>query len=425
MSTLTTPSTAPYLGIRASRTAPVLVATDGRGQSDGALVAGLILGENPDAVRVVTVVEPLPVVTPEVQLAVSADVLTARRSAARREAEMQVARVLGTAVAPAVEVREGDPARTLAKIARESNASLIVCGLGRHEVVDRVFGNETALRLVRVASVPVLAAPATFTHAPHRIVVAVDFSETSLRAARLALELASEDATIYLAHVGPRDSAVAGLSAWGPAYHQDAGDGLVKLHSHLRIPTGTTVQRVLLQGDPATELLAFATSVNADLIATGSHGHGFVTRLLIGSVATRLVRTSTCAVLTVPHRAAMTQARIVVESPVTRSIPQPEWTPLFKEFTTRNMARPTSLEIDDPELGAQAQEHDYPLLGISYDRHDECVEVMLGDLASFGRHLTRSIYGVESIDVMTDEHGRDIALRIAHGAGQTLLTFTR
>jgi hypothetical protein len=50
---------------------------------------------------------------------------------------------------------------------------------------------------------------------------------------------------------------------------------------------------------------------------------------------------------------------------------------------------------------------------------------MLGDEASHGRHLTRSIGGVDTIDVMTDKQGRDIALRIAHGAGQTLLTFTR
>jgi hypothetical protein len=113
-----------------------------------------------------------------------------------------------------------------------------------------------------------------------------------------------------------------------------------------------------------------------------------------------------------------------VAEPVVRSVPKPEWVQLLKEFTSRHMVRHTSLEVDDPEFGAQAQEHDYPFLGVSYDKYDECVQVMLGDLASFGRHLTRSMCGVDSIDILTDEHGRDIALRIAHGAGQTLLTFT-
>jgi hypothetical protein len=121
----------------------------------------------------------------------------------------------------------------------------------------------------------------------------------------------------------------------------------------------------------------------------------------------------------------MTRLRTTVEPPTTTRLPRGGWPSLLREFTVRNSVRPTSLEIDDIELGAQAQEHDYPLLGVSYDPHDECVQLMLGDLASYGRHLTRSITGADAIDVMTDEQGRDIALRIAHGAGQTLLTFTR
>jgi nucleotide-binding universal stress UspA family protein len=426
MATIIAPSTAPYKGIRASRTSPVLVATDGRDQSDGALVAGFVMAGAPDALRVLTVVQPLPVVTPEAQLPVSADVIAARRADARRAALHQVERLLGdVAVDALVEVTEGDPARAIAAAAREANAGLIICGLGRHRVVDRVFGEETALRLIRVSSVPILAVAPAFTHAPSRIVVGVDFSETSLRAARLALELAAECATVYLVHVGPRDSAVSALNGWGPSYHQDAGDALVRMSEQLRVPRGFTAQRVLLQGDPATELMAFAASVNADLIATGSHGHGFMARLLIGSVATKLVRCSTHSVLVVPHRAAMTKSRIVVSEPVTVSVPRVEWAAALKDFTARNMVRTTTLEVDDPEYGAQAQEHDYPFLGASYDKYDECVELMLGDLSSIGRHLTRCIADADSVDIMSDEQGRDIALRIAHGAGQTLLTFTK
>jgi nucleotide-binding universal stress UspA family protein len=246
-----------------------------------------------------------------------------------------------------------------------------------------------------------------------------------LRAARFALQLAAPNAIIYLAHVGPRDSAVSSWEGWGPAYKEDAGATLIKVSEQLRLPEGATLQRVLLQGDPSTELLAFAASVGADLIATGSHGHGFVARMLIGSVATKIIRTSTFAVLCVPHAAAMTKVRTTAQRPTTTRISRNEWAKTLQEFTRRNMVRPTSVEVDDLELGAQAQEHDYPFLGASYDAHDECVQVMLGDLASFGRHLTRSIAGVDEIEMMTDERGIDVALRIAHGAGQTLLTFTR
>ena len=93
------------------------------------------------------------------------------------------------------------------------------------------------------------------------------------------------------------------------------------------------------------------------------------------------------------------------------------------EFTRRNIGRRSVLEVDDPEIGAQAQENDYPLLGATYDVYDRRVELMFGDLGDTGRHLTRGIGGATQIDVLSDDRGRDIALRIAHGAGQTLLTF--
>jgi hypothetical protein len=83
------------------------------------------------------------------------------------------------------------------------------------------------------------------------------------------------------------------------------------------------------------------------------------------------------------------------------------------------------LEIDDPELGAQAQERDYPFLGASWDHHDERVQIMLGDFNATGRHLTRGIGGVTGIDILKDDADRDQVLRIRHGDGQTILSLTR
>ena len=273
---------------------------------------------------------------------------------------------------------------------------MIVSGLGRHRVADRVFGDETALRLIRLADVPVFAAASGLLHAPRRIVVAVDFSETSLRAARLALEVAATNATIYLAHVAPRDSSLYDWKGWGVTYKQDAGDALQKMREQLRVPRDMTMQKVLLQGDPATELLAFASSVNSDLIATGSHGHGFVARMLIGSVTTRIVRCSTCSVLTVPHTAVMTRARVTVEPPVVTTVPAPEWSAELDEFTRRNIGRRGVLEVDDPEIGAQAQEFDYPFLGATFDpqRPTREPDVRLAgehDASSHARHRRRDV----------------------------------
>ena len=422
MNTLQSSDAAPQEGVRAGRTSPVVVATDGREQSDAAMAVGRLLAGEEGALRVVTVLKALPMVSPEAALPISADVQTARRAEQRRAVVAQADRVWGETNVD-VELAEGEPAATIAKIAHDSNATMIVSGIGRHQVMDRLFGDETAIRLVRMSSVPVLTVAGGLLRAPRRIVVAADFSETSLRAARLALELAAPHATLYLAHVGPRDKVLHDWNSWGLSYKEDAGDALQKMLHQLRVPTGMTVQRVLLQGDPATELLAFATSVNADLIATGSHGYGFVARMLIGSVTTRILRCSTCSVLCVPHAAAMTRLRVTADPSVITTIPRPDWTAELDAFTRRNIGRRGTLEVDDPDIGAQAQENDYPLLGATFDPHDARLELMFGAVGDVGHHLTRSIGNIGEIDTLTNESGQDIALRVVHGNGQTLLTF--
>jgi nucleotide-binding universal stress UspA family protein len=270
----------------------------------------------------------------------------------------------------------------------------------------------------------VLAVPENQTRAPVSIVVACDFSETSFRAARLAIALAAPAATIYLVHVAPRDHTRYEWDGWGKAYRQDALDSLNKVKQQLRPGDRAIIQTIMLQGDTAAELLRFATNVNADLIATGSHGHGFMARLLIGSVATRIVRAATCSVLTVPHAAALTDARITALPPVGHSVPRDDWDSALAAFTRRNFGRRTLLEVDDAELGAQAQEFDYPFRGATFDHQDGRVSLMFGgDDFGDGHHLTRGISRPLALDFLTDENGRDIALRVAHGKGQTLVTF--
>jgi nucleotide-binding universal stress UspA family protein len=420
METLRIPSIPPELGVRASKAAPVLIATDGQAQSDAALVVGRMFAETTDAMRVVSVVLPIPII-PESGMVISKEVELSRRAEQQREVIAQMTRTwesLGE-----VEIHEGDPASVIARLAHQSNATMIVSGLGRHRVTDRVFGDETALRLIRLADVPVFAAAEGAKRAPSRIVVACDFSETSLRAARLACELASTNATLYLAHVAPREGSRYEWDGWGKAYQQDAHEALQKAREQLRPPADMIVQNVMLQGDAATELLAFAASVRADLIATGSHGHGFVARMLIGSVATRILRLSTQSVLTVPHAAVMTESRAMVAAPIGERVDRREWAEMLAAFSRRNHGRRATLEVDDVEIGAQAQEFDYPFRGAAYDHNDRRVSLMFGDETGTGHHLTRGIGHVGSMALLRAAGGKDLALRIAHGRGQTLLTF--
>ena len=405
---------------------PLLAATDGTEESAVALRAARLLGGHLRGdVNVVTVAvfEPPPMLSSEIQLpAWAVDFAAAQREEVLRRARAQVAAEGEAARGGKLELREGAAAREITAVAREVKAQLVLVGLGKHGLSDRLFGDETVLQLLPLAHVPILALPPTFDELPRRAVIATDFSAASVRAARVALRLLQPDATVYLVHVIPRYALLTGVwEALQSSYADELSDAFATLQVALDVPASMRVETVTLMGTPARELLAFATATQSDLIAAGSHGHGFFSRLIVGSVASRLIRNASCAVLVVPP--PVNVMREEQEQGWTPSVRAEEWPRLLEALTQRNALRQCSIEIDDPELGAQAQALDYPLLGISFDRRDRRVDIMLGEIEGARRHLTHSIGGVSEIDVSQDRAGHDRMIRIAHGRGQTLITF--
>jgi hypothetical protein len=184
------------------------------------------------------------------------------------------------------------------------------------------------------------------------------------------------------------------------------------------------IEEAVLSGDPAKELAMYAGSVGADLIATGSHGHGYVSRLVLGSVTTKLLRTAKCAVLVIPPDSQHSDT-LLASSNATLTLEHSRWSEVLDDFTRRNVGRRTKLEVVDPAIGAQSQEGDYPLLGVTFDPIDQRVEIMLGELGPGEPHLSRSVGEVDSLDVLTNRDDQDIALRLRHGSGQTILTLLR
>lgn len=404
---------------------PVFVATDGQERSDGAVRAAFALAGDHTEVRLIAVLPALPIMTPEAPLPITPEVLTERRNDLQRDIASQIERVGRPECSRVVvDIEDGDPATMISRAAGMAKAQLIVAGLGRHRMIDRLFGAETTLSLMRTSSVPVLAVGPQYAGAPVRIVVAADFSEPSVRAAQHAISIAGANAEVDLVHVAP--TGIFGTSQSRSAECERAANAsLDRMEGKLKVAVGIRINRVLLHGDPAVEILRYAGEVGADLIATGSHGHGFITRMLIGSVATKIVRASAFAVLTVPHAIALRHDGHPTELTSILLLPRDDWDTLLDHFSRRNEGRPVVLEVEDPEIGARAQEHGYPLSGVSYDRHDHQVHVMLGALGDYHRHLTRNIGDVTSMDLITDDHGRDLELRISHGAGETILGFAR
>jgi len=65
---------------------------------------------------------------------------------------------------------------------------------------------------------------------------------------------------------------------------------------------GRDATGLLVQGPTVDTILAQAEKLDADLIVVGSHGHGAVFDVLVGSISAEVIRRSTIPVLVVPAR---------------------------------------------------------------------------------------------------------------------------
>ena len=149
-----------------------------------------------------------------------------------------------------------------------------------------------------------------------RILCATDFSDTAEAAWDIACEMARlHRAELELVHVfvdlplysmgevpGPAVSQV-----WDEqrAWVQKALDERVAAAS----TSGLTVRGLLKTGAPASALADTAAEEGSDLIVIGTHGRTGFNRLVIGSVAERVVRIAPCPVLTVKPRTSARQSR--------------------------------------------------------------------------------------------------------------------
>ena len=139
-----------------------------------------------------------------------------------------------------------------------------------------------------------------------RILVATDFSSGAVAAARYACELArSVGASITLLHVIPApnwllpDGSVIIADARTLAHLESATvDALASARSRL-LDEDVPVETTSVIGAAAPEIVRFAQEGGYDLIVMGTHGRTGLKHVLLGSIAERVVRTSTLPVLTV------------------------------------------------------------------------------------------------------------------------------
>ena len=193
----------------------------------------------------------------------------------------------------------GRPAAAILMIAARLEVDLIIMGShGRGCARSLLFGS-VADKVIRDAACPVLCVkrgdPAADAGAPrwHRIVCAVDFSECSRRAMLAAVELARHlNVELQLLHVHQEAAGAPGVRAAVEA-RLAACKQLAEAGGAVKVTTAVVV------GSPSTEIVRYVREDGCELLVVGTHGHTALLRLLMGSVAEKVVRTSSCPVLTV------------------------------------------------------------------------------------------------------------------------------
>lgn len=281
----------------------ILVGSSGDSSSLGAIRIAHILARRRSAiVHSLAVVEPLPHRRPAVlDLAPPALLDEDTRRAALEMLRGQLATVRGTRDWT-IRATMGWPVERIIDAAARWPASLVIVGMGDHGVMDRLIGSETALRITKGSTVPVLVVPETADSLPSRAVAAIDFTESSIAAAMVAATLLGANGTLTLIHASPL---VSDEPAPGGMVDLCTAGAIEKLDSARDFIHGKTRRQIrseILHGEVVPTLLEFATDTDCDLIALGGHDDNVFTRMMLGSVRAKILRQANCAVLVAPPR---------------------------------------------------------------------------------------------------------------------------
>jgi nucleotide-binding universal stress UspA family protein len=243
----------------------------------------------------VTGVEPMPLFSPELQ-----DELN-------RSSRAQIARalekVLPAAAVDRLEVQTGPAPFILAEVARKRQAELVVLGGKQHGALARGLGRSTAHYLVRTLDIPLLVVGDS-TAAIAKVLAAVDLSTVSLPTIKAAERFADVfGAQLRLLHVvEPLRFTYLAPDQWDEqAYHRRSE----QMFDRFATPFKQVAKddRVVRKGIPAEMIAEEAGAWRADVVVVGSHGKGWVDRILVGSTTERLVTELPTAILVVPVKA--------------------------------------------------------------------------------------------------------------------------
>jgi len=149
-----------------------------------------------------------------------------------------------------------------------------------------------------------------------KLLVAIDFSELAEKIIAEAEKLAKNlKAKVFLLHVIPPPSPIIDVppdveallppeelfkkESLPPPFDLPESVKLIKIAQLLQ-ESGIDTAVIVAQNDEVTAIIDESKKNGVDLIMLGSHGHGALFHLIIGSVSEGVIRRATCPVIIVP-----------------------------------------------------------------------------------------------------------------------------
>lgn len=236
--------------------------------------------------------------------------------AAEAELASAAERLAGVGLTAETAVIPGRPSSVIADEAARIDATLVAVGSrGRGAVGSAVLGS-VSQEVVDVAPCPVLVARRTSVSG---IALATDGSEGAIDAERflVTLPIARE---VPVRVVSTAEIIHPWMFGVAPTMYQQVIEAQVAYErearrEHAEIAAaavtrlrndGVTAEAEIREGEPAHETMAAAEALGADLIVTGCRGRTGLTRLVLGSVARRILHHATVSVLVVRAGAVKT-----------------------------------------------------------------------------------------------------------------------
>lgn len=282
-----------------SRTAHLVLAADATPAARAAAtIAGLISARRRMQGAAITVLVPQP--------AAATASRTQEHCNAPECARQQVQHLPAAAGEWQHDVVRGNPANEIVRFARECHAQLIVLGLRPHDMVDRLFRDETALAVMQQTDVPTLAVVASMQTLPTTVAVGMDFSRASLTAMHAAAALMPAGGRLMLVYVAPETRSWARASASINCLYRDRLDEtLTQIVGDVQKRWNLSVSVHVLHGPVVPELREFAREHGVELIAIGKSS-GTRGQCVLGTVASALTRTAELSLLVAPAESTPT-----------------------------------------------------------------------------------------------------------------------